>query len=201
VLRKIVPGERNFGQPLGYGALIERLGLAVPPPLHQSTMAPGARSSHTALDGTIRETFPAAFAKESADLAGHLVFALKYDGVDLLVLRAVFEKLGPKPLEQALAAAPTSAYLRRLWFFYEFLTGAQLATPDVSAGPYVPLLEAEAYVTRAGPKVRRQRIDFNLLSKRALFVDLADGEVAALEAAIAAAFADILTPPDQRGRD
>lgn len=164
MLRKIVPGDRKFGQALGYGALIECLGLAVPTPLHQSFVAQGARSSQTAPDGTIRETFPVAFAKEPSDLAGNLVFALKYDGVDLLVLRAVFEKIGPKPLEQALAAAPTSAYLRRLWFLYEFLSGEQLATPDVSAGPYVHLLEPEVYVTRAGPKIRRQRIDFNLLS-------------------------------------
>jgi hypothetical protein len=164
MLRKIVAGDRNISRALGYGALTELLGLDLPTPFHQSIMAQGARSSHTALDGTIRESFPASFAKEQVDLMGQLVFALKYDGVDLLILRAVFEKIGPKPLEKALAAAPTSSYLRRLWFFYEFLTGNQLATSDVTAGPYVHLLEPETYVTRPGPKVRRQRVNLNLLS-------------------------------------
>jgi hypothetical protein len=163
LLMEIVASDQNIGRPLGYAALIEALGLTVPAPLHRSTLGQGGRSRHALLDGTIHESFPPPFAKDPDDLTGQLVFALKYDGVDLLVLRAAFEAMGANPLEKSVAASPTSAYLRRLWFFYEFLTDERLDIADVMAGPYVDLLEPEAYVTRQGPRMRRQRINFNLL--------------------------------------
>ena len=172
MLIKIVPGDRNIARPLGYVALIEHLGLSVPAPVHRSSVAQGVRSRQSALDGGTDETFPPAFAKDPDDLVGQLIFALKYDGVDLLVLRAAFEAIGPAPLQQALVAAPTSAYLRRLWFFYEFLLEQPLEIPDATAGPYVHLLDPDTYVTRAGAQVRRQRINFNLLGANREFCPL-----------------------------
>src|SRR5690606_8665366 len=94
---------------------------------------------------------------------GQLVFALKYDGVDLLALARIFTAIGRNELTAALCARPTSAYLRRLWFFYEFLLGEQLELPDAEAGAYVDALDAEEYITRPGPKLRRYRVNFNLL--------------------------------------
>ncbi|MEY4512112.1 MAG: hypothetical protein RLZZ450_4234 [Pseudomonadota bacterium] len=147
-------------RPVGYVAVIERLGLSVPLPRRTSSIGPGARVRQPTAEG-VHESFPEQFARE--DIVDHLVFALKYDGVDLLVLRSVFETIGPDQLTRAIEKSPTSAYLRRLWFFYEWLLGDQLAIADVAGGPYVDALDQDDYVTRQGEKIRRHRVNFNLL--------------------------------------
>jgi|GEM_PF-2343722 len=43
----------------------------------------------------------------AADLEGHLTFALKYEGLDLAVLKALFQALGPTPIEGIVRAQPT----------------------------------------------------------------------------------------------
>lgn len=156
-----MPRDQNIGRPLGYASLIQQLGLTLPALFHTSSLG-STRSRHLTPEGA-HESFPAQFWREPDQLVEQLIFALKYDGVDLLTLRAVFERIGPGALEAALTATPTSSYLRRLWFFYEFLLDARLDLTDVVAGPYVDLLEPDEYVVRPGPKIRRQRVNFNLL--------------------------------------
>ncbi|HEX5656632.1 MAG TPA: Fic family protein [Polyangiales bacterium] len=148
-------------RPVGYAALIERFALQVPAPRHLSSIGPGARERHVTADG-VHESFPGQFARD--DTIDHLTFALRYDGVDLLTLRSVFEALGPDALTVAIRERPTSAYLRRLWFFYEWLLDARLAVDDVAAGAYVDVLDGNEYVTRPGRKLRRYRVNFNMLS-------------------------------------
>ena len=152
--------DENTRRPVGYAALIEQLGLALPTPHHVSSIGPGARERQ-ATAGGVHESFPEQFAR--SDVIDHLVFALKYDGVDLLVLRAAFEAIGPDDLTRAIRKRPTSTYLRRLWFFYEWLLGYRLEIDDARSGAYVNALEPDEYVTRAGEKLRRYRVNFNLL--------------------------------------
>jgi len=93
-----------------------------------------------------------------------LVFALKRDGVDLLALDRIFQKLDPTELAAELRKSPTSKYLRRLWMFYERLTGNRLEIDDLKTGNYVDALEPELYVVRDnGPNLRRYRVRWNLL--------------------------------------
>jgi Fic/DOC family len=110
----------------------------------------------------VHESFPEQFSRDTTDV-GQLVFALKYDGVDLLALRTVFGAIGGAGLTEAVRGRPSSAYLRRLWFFYEFLMGQRLDLPDASTGAYVDALEPSEYITRPGAKLRRYRVNFNLL--------------------------------------
>lgn len=170
VLQKYVAHSQIMSAPAGYAALIERFALKLPEPRHTSSIAPGARTQRPTARG-VHETFPAQFQRDGSDI-GQLVFALKYDGVDLTVLRAAFEVLGPMPLEDALRARPTSSYLRRLWFFYEWLLGTRLDLADTETGAYVDALTAADYVTRPGPKLRRYRVNHNLLSPNSAWCPL-----------------------------
>lgn len=54
-----------------------------------------------------------------AALEGHLIFALKYEGLALAVLKRLFETVSPEAIENIVKAKPTSSYARRLWFLYE----------------------------------------------------------------------------------
>lgn len=150
-------------RPVGYAAFIGRAGTSwrAPKPRHLSSIGPGARLRVSTSDGTY-EYFPEQFQRDTGDI-GQLVFALKYDGVDLLALLRIFSAIGGTDLAAALREKPTSAYLRRLWFFYEFLLSERLDIPDAQAGAYVDALDPEEYITRQGPKLRRYRVNFNLL--------------------------------------
>lgn len=70
----------------------------------------------------------------AADLEGHLTFALKYEGLDLAVLKRLFAATGPALIEAIVRAAPTGRYVRRIWFLYECLTGVPLDLPDADQG-------------------------------------------------------------------
>jgi hypothetical protein len=158
-----------MGRPVGYAAFIGRAGAPwrAPKPRHLSSIGPGGRSRAVTAEG-VHEYFPEQFQRDTSDV-GQLIFALKYDGVDLLALLRIFSAIGGAELAAALREKPSSAYLRRLWFFYEFLLGEQLEVPDAAAGAYVDALDVAEYITRQGPKLRRYRVNFNLLGPTSRF--------------------------------
>lgn len=141
----------------GYGALIEAYDLAVPLPRRLSAI--GER--HRLIEEPEWRIFPPRYAPE-ASLAGHLIFALKYEGLDLAVLKRLFLALGPAPLEAAVRAQPTGSYARRLWFLYEWLTGKTLDIANAARGSYAPALDAQMQYTAPGVNSPRHRVRNNL---------------------------------------
>jgi hypothetical protein len=65
---------------------------------------------------------------------GHLSFTLKHEGLDLAVLKRLFQAAGPLKIENMVQAQPTGTYARRIWFLYEWLLGQRLDLPDAGAG-------------------------------------------------------------------
>jgi hypothetical protein len=63
-------------------------------------------------------------------LYGHLVFALKYEGINLLLLKKLFEKLTDKTILHIIKINAESQFTFRLWFLYEFLIQKKLQLPD-----------------------------------------------------------------------
>ena len=80
--------------PVGYAALIDAHSLKVPMPRVLSAIGP--RHKEYEQDGWHIYTPRHA---PLAGLEGHLTFALKYEGLDLLVLKALFQATGPQPIE------------------------------------------------------------------------------------------------------
>lgn len=64
----------------------------------------------------------------------HLVFALKYESIDLLILKEFFLHTGADLVKTMMKNEPTSQYSRRVWFLYEWLFGKQLDIPDLKIG-------------------------------------------------------------------
>lgn len=154
-------------RPAGYAALVERYKLDVVPNWHRSFVAAGGGTHRKNSTGdTVEEVFPSRYWPGET-VGEHLEFALKYDGANLALLSAIFEKTGEKELADYIGAKPTGKYVRRLWFLYEYLTGRRLPLEDVRHGNYVDLLDPGAcYTIAPGRQVRRQRINDNLPGDR-----------------------------------
>ena len=100
-------------------------------------------------------------------IGDHLEFALKYDGVSLSSLKVIFDAVAEDELIDYIKSKPMGKYARRIWFFYEFLTGRRLPIDDLSRGNYLEALEPDAYYTLPrGGKSQRHRVINNLLGPR-----------------------------------
>ncbi|MDA2925511.1 cell filamentation protein Fic, partial [Acidobacteria bacterium AH-259-L09] len=111
--------------PAGYAALIDAYGLAVPLPRILSATG----EHHKVIEEAGWRIMTPRHAP-NASLEGHLTFALKYEGLDLTVLKRLFKAVSPGDIEALVRAKPTGSYARRLWFLYEWLTGKRLDLPD-----------------------------------------------------------------------
>lgn len=94
----------------------------------------------------------------------HLNFAMRYDDVDLLVLKRVFSALAAESVQRYVESAPTSIFTRRAWYLYELLTGNVLDLPGAPTVTAVDLLDREKYYTKpTGTLSRRHKVRDNLL--------------------------------------
>ncbi|MDB4898197.1 MAG: cell filamentation protein Fic, partial [Gemmatimonadetes bacterium] len=99
----------------------------------------------------------------SDDLAAQLTFALKWEGVNLAVLDALFRSVPASLVADAVRTAPTGAYMRRLWFLYEWLTGQSLDLPDLGKVRAVPVVDPELQLAIEGGELSaRHRVRNNL---------------------------------------
>ena len=153
-------------RPAGYAALVGRYGLDVIPNRHRSLVATSGIHRVDSTGGVIEEIYPSRYWPGEA-LGDHLEFALKYDGTNLAILASLFQSVADQEVLRYVRSKPTGKYARRLWFLYEFLTGKSLPLDDVERGNYVDLLDKDEYYTiTPARKVRRQRINDNLLGDR-----------------------------------
>ena len=145
-------------QPTGYAALCDRYDLAVPLPTRLAAIAERHHQSATAewLILTPRH------APEES-LAGQLEFALKWEGVDLGVLKRLFGGVPAEEIAAVVCAKPTGVYTRRLWFLYEWLMGAELDIPDPGKVKSVPAVDPKHhYVSSDGQRSSRHKVVNNL---------------------------------------
>lgn len=153
--------------PVGYAALITGYQLEVPVPY---TLCGIAGNHHPLQDlqyaaaGTIRvgwRLFSPRYDPGSA-LADHLTFALKYEGINLTILSALFLAIDGATVETLVRTTPTGSYSRRLWFLYEWLTGTELDLPAATRGNYTPVVNPDMQYALPGTRVSRQRVINNL---------------------------------------
>lgn len=151
---------------VGYDALRHHYGLKAPT-YHRHTSVALTKTRKTRVevlpDGEWH-ILSAAYEPNGVNfLAAHLEFALKYEGVDLSTLAALFQQPGiAAEMEEYVRSKPTGQYARRAWFLYEFLTGERLDLPDAQGG-YVELLDPEQYITSTPINSPRHKVRDNLL--------------------------------------
>lgn len=154
MVRLIAPHKAPLA---GYSALIERYRLAVPAP--EPLFAIGKRH-HIHQDQAWVLLTP---RHEPADtLYGHLVFALKHEGLQLDVLSALFQAADRDEIIDMVSTNPVGTYSRRIWFLYEWLLEQELPLDDVTSGNYTNLVNEALQFAGPVRKIKRQRINNNL---------------------------------------
>lgn len=149
--------------PLGYAWLAERYGVVTMPHWKESrSLSRGARRL-VERDGRLIEYLPSA-QDPGENVFEQLEFALRREGLHLELLRKLLvHKIGKAELTDYVRTKPTGRYARILWFFYEDFAQTRLDLPDLKQGNYVDVLDQELYVTGPVRKIKRQRLNANLL--------------------------------------
>lgn len=148
------------GFPTGYALLIsiiEEKGVSVPLPDRLAIIS----EKHQRYNTDQWQVFTIRH-KPDADLTSHLTFALKYEGIDLYILKKLFQHIGHEPVLHMIKKKPTSRYSRRVWFLYEWLMDEVLDIPDLKAGTYVEIVNPKLQYSSSSINSTRHRIKNNL---------------------------------------
>ena len=142
---------------VGYAALIEAYALPVPLPDRLALIS----HQHRRYDTEAWAVYTPRHQPEET-LAGHLSFALRYEGVELAVLHALFTQRGGSEIEAWVRREPVGRYARRAWFFYEWLMDQQLNLDDAITGNAVDALDPKQYCVGPATISKRHRVRDNL---------------------------------------
>ena len=143
---------------VGYGAIIERLKLPIPFPNTLSLIT--QKSKKYNVDDW--KVFPASYQPEDT-LYKQLVFAIKYEGINLLLFKALFNKISKDEIQAILNIEPMGQYSRKIWFLYEWLQQEEITVQvDLKKRKYIPLLDEKIQYAITGKNSPRHRIINNL---------------------------------------
>jgi hypothetical protein len=145
----------------GYAALIEAHALKVPVP--DSLCIIGTKHKKY-VDGRWNVFTPRHRPEDR--LYGHLTFALKYEGIDLAVLNALFQVVEGADIESVVRSEPTGIYSRKIWFLWEWLRDERLDLEDAATGNFVPLINSKLQFEGKPLLSKRHRIRNNLPGTR-----------------------------------
>ena len=120
---------RSLPRSIGLVAVIEELELHVPIPDVRSSVGSGIRRTRVEQEA-VYEHYPRSYATDS--LFENLKFAMRYEPIDLGVLKAALAKIDTKDIEGWIRSETTGIYARKLWYLYELLTEQVLDVPDVA---------------------------------------------------------------------
>jgi len=145
------------GYLVGYGAIIKNYNLKTPVPnkLALIIKRPGRSENGEWM------LFGPSY-KPKNQLYNQLVFALKYEGINLHLFKVLFQWIDKKELETMLQKEPTSQYSRRIWFLYEWLMEHKLNVPDLAVRDYFDLVDPKLQYSVTPINSKRHGIKNNL---------------------------------------
>ena len=142
---------------VGYSKLKNQLNLSAFEPQRPSRLA-----SVTSVTPTLSALLiPAKVAPKQDSPLSHLLFALKYEGINLQLLSQALRKISAQEILAVIRESPTGVYIRTACFLWEAFNQKELEGVPVIKGAMVNLFDPEKYIT--GPSIRNSkwRINFN----------------------------------------
>lgn len=154
------------GYIVGYAAIIDKLELKVPIP-YQITLVCNQNKNYETSEWKIlpKSYLPDDNSKltQIEALYKHLVFALKYEGINLLVYRRLIQYYTTQQLVDLVNIEPTGQYSRRIWFLVEWILGKKLeGKADLTRKSYIPVIDEKLQYSISGVKSPRHLVINNL---------------------------------------
>jgi len=154
------------GTIVGYAAIIDKLNLQMPM-VKPITLVCNQNKSNQNKDWNI---LPKSYLPEDNQelneieaLYKHLVFALKYEGVNLLLFSSIVRHYSETQLTSLVNIEPTGQYSRRIWFIIEWLIGKELdGKENLSKKSYIPVVDTTQQYSIEGIKSPRHLVINNL---------------------------------------
>ncbi|MBK5194171.1 MAG: cell filamentation protein Fic, partial [Flavobacteriaceae bacterium] len=146
---------------VGYGAIIEAYNLPVPIP-NQLALISYKKRKYITKEWKV---YTSRYQPEDT-LYKQLIFALKYEGVNLLVFKKLFELVPPEEFENMIQSEILGQYSRKIWFLYEWLLNVKLNILDLDRGNPIPLIDKKLQYAIKGNSSTRHRIINNLPGTR-----------------------------------
>ena len=144
----------------GWSALAYHFGISAPI-LRPSCVSDKHIHGNRKLDG-IWSVFDKRYAPDET-LEGHIVFALRHENMDMLLLKYILEVVPKRAIADIVTGAPASSIARKIWFYFETLTGRLLDIDDAPRLTAVPALDPRLYFTGREKLSTRHRVRDNLL--------------------------------------
>ena len=121
------------GYLVGYGALIERFQLPMPIPNRLALINKKFKQYRN--DQWIVLT---PRHKPEETLYDQIVFAMKYEGINLLFFKKLFETISKREVIDLVQNEYSGLYARKIWFLFEWLMNEKLPIPDLTIKNFVP---------------------------------------------------------------
>ncbi|WP_339923939.1 Fic family protein [uncultured Cyclobacterium sp.] len=158
------------GTIVGYAAIIDKLKLQIPM-VKPITLVCNQNKHYENEEWVI---LPKSYLpKDNQDqdeikaLYRQLVFALKYEGINLLFFSFLTKHFSEVQLTKLVKIEPTGQYSRRIWFLIEWLLGKNLAGKEnLSKKSYVPVVDIRQQYSIKGTKSPRHLVINNLPGTR-----------------------------------
>lgn len=142
----------------GYGSIIHTLEMPIPMPDVLSLISTKKRKY------TVErwQVFTPRHQPEDT-LYKQLVFALKYEGVNLLVFKKLSEILSENEKVALVTQERTGIYSRKIWFLLEWASNEELPIQDLSSGNFINVIDDSLqYALSKGENSSRHRVINNL---------------------------------------
>lgn len=154
------------GHVVGYTSIVDKLNFQIPVPDQFSLVCNRNKKYET----TEWVVFPSKYLPddnlditEIKALYRQLVFALKYEGINLLIFSQLVGHYSEQELTDLVSIEPEGQYSRRIWFLIEWLLGKELTKKKkLTKRSYVPLIDEKLQYAISGEKSSRQLIINNL---------------------------------------
>lgn len=151
---------------VGYAAIIEVLSIPMPM-VKPVSLVCNQNKKYQSRDWVV---FPKSYLPEDhlniseiEALYNHLVFALKYEGINLLVFSCLTRHYDKKQLTTLVNIEPSGQYSRRIWFLIEWILGEELEEKEkLRKKSYVHLVNTKQQYAVKGTKSTRHLIINNL---------------------------------------
>ncbi len=166
--KRIFHGKQSpeEGTIVGYAAIIDTLSLQMPMVSPMALICDQNKNYQTKEWLILPKSYlPEDNQKldEIEALYKHLVFALKYEGINLLLFSCLPRHYSEAQLTNLVNFEPTGKYSRRIWFIIEWLIGKELeGKENLSKKSYIPIVDTTQQYSIEGLKSVRHLVINNL---------------------------------------